>query len=359
MGVFESSSNNFASMSTNDEYSSNKSKEIKQEIFTYLKKNDGFILSANLAKRDDINKYYKITHKILGKGACGVVCIGEKDGTEYAIKRIKKDKIKLLKLFRLEAEISLQLRHENIITYYEVYEDSHYISYVMDLAEGGDLFSFISDCPLHHLPSDIVIELLIQILTVVDYLHSVKGIVHRDIKPQNFLIKINKKNKPLIKLIDFGFATYIPKNNEKLKELLGTTEYAAPEILQGAGYMEKVDEWSIGVMLFNMLTGLEPFLGETDSQIKDSVLYNNIQFNRIEDVDLRELCQKLMNRYVAKRITCKEALVEVKKIKVERDNYYKGFKRLNKKTPSEFLKKVKKEDLEYNHYLKGLIGKLN
>ena len=355
MGVCDSSSNKIESMSTQDEYSSKKSN--KKNIQLLLKDNDGFMLPSNLAKRDDIHKYYNIKQKILGEGASGIVCIGEKNGVQYAIKKIKKDKIMSVKPFILEAEISLQLKHENIITYYEIYEDSQYISYVMDLGEGGDLFDFITGCPLGHLPADIVIDLLIQIFSVVDYLHSVKNIVHRDLKPENFMIKINAYNKPQIKLIDFGFATYIPQNGEKLKEYLGTREYAAPEILEELGYREKVDEWAIGVIMYNMLTGYEPFKGETPSEIKDSVLYATIKFEKIEDVDLRDICKQLLNRFVAKRITCKEALIEIKKIKVERDNYYKGFKRLNTKTPSVVLRKEFEEGREYSSYWDELVRK--
>ena len=356
MGVCDSSSNKLESMSTQDEYSSKKSNKNNKLI---LKSNDGFILSPNISRREDINRYYDIKQKVLGEGASGVVCIGEKNGVQYAIKKIRKDKIKSFKPFISEAEISLQLKHENIITYYEIFEDSEYISYVMDLGEGGDLFDFIVGCPLGHLPADIVIDLLIQIFGVVDYLHSVKGIVHRDLKPENFMIKINVYNKPQIKLIDFGFATYIPKNGEKLREYLGTREYAAPEILEETGYREKVDEWAIGVIMYNMLTGFEPFKGETPSEIKDSVLYATIKFDKIEDVDLREICSKLLNRFVAKRITCKEALIEIKKIKVERENYYKGFKRLNKKTPSIVLRKEYEEGQQYNGYWDDFVKKID
>ena len=358
MGVCDSSSNKLESMSTQDEYSSKKTKDIHKINNNFLKNNDGFILSPNISRRDNINKHYNIQQKILGEGASGVVCIGEKNGVQYAIKKIRKDKIKSFKPFISEAEISIQLKHENIITYYEIFEDSEYISYVMDLGEGGDLFDFIVGCPLGHLPADIVIDLLIQIFGVVDYLHSVKGIMHRDLKPENFMIKIDAYNKPKIKLIDFGFATYIPKNGEKIREYLGTREYAAPEILEETGYREKVDEWAIGVIMYNMLTGFEPFKGETPSEIKDSVLYATIKFDKIEDVDLRDICSKLLNRFVAKRITCKEALAEIKKIKVERENYYKGFKRLNKKTPSIILKKEYEEGLQYNGYWEDLVKKV-
>ena len=350
MGVCDSATqtkSNLQSMSTEDNFSSNKNNKNNKILSLKI---HGFILPENLAKRDDVNKYYKMKQKILGEGASGIVCIGERNGVQYAIKKINKEKIKALKPFILEAEISLQLKHENIITYYEIYEDSKYITYVMDLGEGGDLFDFIVGCPLGHLPADIVIDLLIQIFSVVDYLHSVKGIVHRDLKPENFMIKIDSNNRPKIKLIDFGFATYIPKNGEKIREYLGTREYAAPEILEESGYTEKVDEWAIGVIMYNMLTGYEPFKGNTPSEIKDSVLYAKIKFEKIEDIDLRDLCEKLLNRFVSKRITSKEALIEVKKIKVERDNYFKGFKRLNKKTPSVILKKENAEVQEYMNY---------
>ena len=319
-------------------------------IESIKQKNNGYLLPTALAKRDAVNKYYNLHEAILGEGTYGQVCIGEKNGIKYAIKKIKKEKLKDIKSILLEAEISLQIKHENIITYYEIFEDSQYISYVMDLGEGGDLFDFIIGCPLGHLPADIVIDLLIQIFDVVDYLHSVKGIIHRDLKPENFMIKIDKFNKPLIKLIDFGLATYIPKNGKRLREFLGTREYAAPEIYENSGYLEKVDEWAIGVILYNMLSGYEPFKGESPSEIKDSVLFGNINFDVIEDVELREIDKQLLNRFVAKRITCKEALIEMKRIKIERNNYYRGQKRLNKKTPSIVLKKEFEEVKQYMSY---------
>ena len=321
-------------------------------------KNNGYLLPMALAKRDDINKYYKIKEKILGEGAYGQVCIGEKNRVKYAIKKIKKDKLTELKPLLLEAEISLQIKHENIISYYEIFEDSEYISYVMDLGEGGDLFDFIVGCPLGHLPAEIAIDLLIQIFDVVDYLHSVKRIVHRDLKPENFMIKINQLNKPQVKLIDFGLATYIPKNGQKLKEFMGTREYAAPEIHENSGYLEKVDEWAIGVIMYNMLTGFEPFKGETPMEIKDSVLFSEIHFDFIEDVDLREINKGLLNRFVAKRMTCKEALIQIKTIKVERENYYRGEKRLSKKTPSVVLKKEFQETKQYMGYWDTMASKI-
>ena len=327
-------------------------------IDLYRKNHNGYILPVSLARREQIEKYYNIKQKLLGEGAYGQVCIGEKDGVNYAIKRMKKNKLNDLKALLLEAEISLSIKHENIITYYEIFEDLEYISYVMDLGEGGDLFDFIVGCPLGHLPADIVIDLLLQIFDVVDYLHSVKSIIHRDLKPENFMIKINNYNKPLIKLIDFGLATYIPVNGQKIREFYGTREYAAPEIHESSGYLEKVDEWAIGVIMYNMLTGFEPFRGETPSEIKGSVLFSQIRFEEIEDVELRDINKKLLNRYVANRMNSKEALVELKKIKMERDNYRKGQKRINKRTPSIVLKKEFQETEDYMGYWDTITTKI-
>ena len=145
-------------------------------------------------------------------------------------------------------------------------------------------------------------------------------------------------------------ATYIPANGQKIKEFYGTREYAAPEIYESSGYLEKVDEWAIGVIMYNMLTGFEPFRGETPSEIKDSVLYGQIRFEQIEDVELRDINKKLLNRFVANRMNSREALIELKKIKLERDNYRKGLKRINKKTPSIILKKEIQETEDYMGY---------
>ena len=119
---------------------------------------------------------------------------------------------------------------------------------------------------------------------------------------------------------------------------------------ESSGYLEKVDEWAIGVIMYNMLTGFEPFSGKTPSDIKDKILFSQINFEEIEDNELREINKKLLNRYVAKRITSKETLIELKKIKIERDNYKTGQKRMNKKTPSIILNKEIQETKEYMSY---------
>ena len=274
-----------------------------------------YILPENLARRCELTNFYKISKQIIGEGASGQVCIGEKDNKKYAIKRIRKEGIKSHKQMILEAEISLNINHRNIMNYIEIYEDLNYINCVMELGEGGDLFDFILNYPLGHLPDDIGIDLMIQMFEVLDYLHNKKKIIHRDLKPENVLIYIDEENNPIIKIIDFGLATYIPQDNTKLTEIVGTRAYSAPEIIEKCGYKEKIDEWAVGVIMFNMLTGYEPFAGKTHSQLKDNIRFGRINFELIKNEKLRELDKKLLNRFVQKRISAKEALIEINKIK--------------------------------------------
>ena len=300
-----------------------------------LKQFDGnYLLPEHLARRDKLTSCYKISKAIIGEGSSGQVCIGIKNNKKYAIKKIAKSKIKFPSQMILEAEISLKVKHKSIMNYIEIFEDLKYISCVMELIEGGDLFDFILNHPLGHLPDDMAIDLMTQIFEVLDYLHSVKNIVHRDLKPENFLVQIDEDNKPILKLIDFGFAAYIPHENDKLNKIVGTRAYSAPEVFEKTGYREKVDEWSAGVIMFNMLTGYEPFVGKTPSQLIDSIKYDKVNFDLIQNKELRAINKKLLNRDIQKRISAKEALGEIYKLK-----NFQNFKNKTNEKENDNLKK--------------------
>ena len=294
----------------------------KEKSISKMKYEKGdYILPESLSKRDDINKYYNISSEILGQGSSGTVCIGENSKGKYAIKRINKSKIKNVDDIIKEAQFS-KLKHKNIIRYYEVYEDLKSISFVMELGQGGDLYDFIVNSPINHLPLDLCIDLTVQILDVLNYIHNEVGIMHRDLKPENFMITIDKYNHPVIKLIDFGFATFIPKNGKMIHEFLGTPQYCSPEIVSRFGYNEKSDIWAAGVILFNMITGYEPFSGESLYSLSDDIKYKKINFEYIKDDKLRSLVEKMLQREISKRINAKDAFEIAKKIKEDRDREY-------------------------------------
>ena len=262
-----------------------------------------------------IKTKYKFDESKIGQGSFGQVLLGlDKSGQTYAIKIIKKKKILKGQLLANEVRIGTKMTHPNILGIKEVYEDMKTISFVMEYCEGGDLFDFITKNPNGKLDDINAIDIFIQILGALNYLHNEVYICHRDIKPENFLITINEQNRPIVKLIDFGLATYF-RRGQKMRGKIGTIMYMAPEILRKEPYDEKVDIWSTGIILYNMMTGCSPFTtGEADFKIYQ-ILNREINFDLIKNDDLRELCKEMMERDPEKRIDARTALEKALLIK--------------------------------------------
>ena len=299
-------SNNSFSIST---------KPTTTETNYYIKNN--YILNEDFIIHDDINKYYNITSKKLGEGLSGKVVIGIKNNIKYAIKRINKHKFHSINSIKKEIKFS-QIKHENLVKFYDIFEDEDYISIVMELGEYGDLFDLIFNSPLNYIPLDICIDLFIQILDVINFLHKEKKIVHRDLKPENFIIKLDENKKIIIKLIDFGLATFVPEGEFSLTDQVGTNSYLAPEIVSGFGYDEKIDIWSLGVILYNLLTGSELFTGESKNELDEDIKYKPINFDIIDYEPIKKLCQKMLYRIPTYRINSENAFEIIKEIKMER-----------------------------------------
>ena len=255
-----------------------------------------------------IKTKYKLEEIKIGRGSSGQVLLGfDKEGRAYAIKVIRKKLILNGQLLANEVRIGTKLNHPNILGIKEVYEDMKTISIVMEYCEGGDLFDFIMNSPQKRLDDFNTIDLLIQILSSLDYLHNVLKICHRDLKPENFLISINEQNRPILKLIDFGLATYICRG-EKMKGKIGTTMYMAPEILKNEPFNEKIDVWSAGIILFNMMTGCEPFASGNEKFKQYQIINKPINFDVIKNDYLRELCQEMLEKDPEKRLDAATSL---------------------------------------------------
>ena len=163
--------------------------------------------------------------------------------------------------------------NDNIIKCYDVYEDRNYVHFVFDIVEGGDLFDYIISNDDHHLNEMNAAQLFSQIMDAIHYLNQ-QNIIHRDIKLENLLIMQGDANLK-IKLIDFGFAVKIDKITEKL----GSLNYMAPEIHLDKGYDSKVDMWAVGIILYNMLSGKQPFSGDNEKILVNKVINEEINFN--------------------------------------------------------------------------------
>ncbi len=286
---------------------------IKNNIKSNNIKSD-YILPYNLINHENINKKYKITETFLGRGSSGIVSLAiDKKGKKYAIKTINKSMIKNIENIISESIISLKINHKNITKCYEIYEDLKTISFILEYIEGGDLLEYLLNIPDNKLKEKDALNIIIQILEVLKYLHYDLNIAHRDIKLENFLIILNKDKKPIIKLSDFGFCCKIPKNG-LMNEILGSPIYNAPEILLKQKYNCKCDIWSTGIILFNLITGFQPFNTENDDMLDYEELNKDINFNVIKNQNIKFLCEGMLKKNPIERWDTKKSLEIAKNI---------------------------------------------
>ena len=216
---------------------------------------------------------------ILGSGISGSVriCTHLKTNTRYALKTLSKNVLQKdrLQLLREEIRIMAQLDHPNILRIHECFENAENIYLILELCTGGDLLKRINEEKHSHYDEKKACELVKSMLHAVRYCHE-HGIVHRDLKLENFLFE-NKSSDAILKLIDFGFSQHF-ESNEILTRDVGSPVYVAPEVLEKR-YDEKCDIWSLGVITYILLCGKPPFYGKNNSEILHAVKYSKLIFD--------------------------------------------------------------------------------
>ena len=207
--------------------------------------------------------------KKLGEGSFGEVWLirHKLTGKEYAMKIIEKGPYSNTEQIKNEIEILKTLDHPNILKILEFHDENDKFYIVSDYLPEGELFDEISK--KQFFSEKETSFLIFQVLQAVRYCHKMR-IVHRDIKPENIMIMGRENNGLLrVKLIDFGTAKLFLEG-KKQKAFVGSSYYIAPEVIRGK-YDEACDLWSIGVIMYIMLTGTPPFNGESDDDILRSV----------------------------------------------------------------------------------------
>ncbi|CAD8089007.1 unnamed protein product [Paramecium primaurelia] len=255
-----------------------------KSIFDQLKKTS---IQFNFTQRYTIKK-------MIAKGTFATIYLAECRFTqnEYAVKCFEKRHIsneKDRKNLTKEMQILRLMNHNQLLTIYEVFENSNYIYFIQELLKGGDLHDYLERS--EKLSELKVSQIIYNLLNGIQYMHS-QGILHRDIKPENLILR-QKNNLNDIVIGDFGLADFYKFDGNYLYRRCGTPGYVAPEILRGQPYDYKVDIYSIGVLLYILLSGKRPFVGKNNQQ---TVKLNEIGDINYDDIDCSQEALSLMKK---------------------------------------------------------------
>ena len=248
--------------------------------------------------------------KELGAGSYGRVILVQHKITQakYAIKCIdKRNKVNIEEkpYFRREIEIMYRVHHPNVVKLFGHFEDNKYCYFIMEYIPGGNVYNLVPKNGFRTVPIQTIASIMKDVISAVYFLHRMSPpIIHRDIKPENVVLDQNMKAK----LTDFGWSNYM-QGDMKRTTVCGTPVYLAPEIINNRGHDEKVDIWCIGVLLFELLTGISPFQGFDVQSIKYNINRLNIAWQKNMDRDAVDLIKRILKYNPEERISLENMLL--------------------------------------------------
>ncbi|KAJ5075649.1 protein kinase [Anaeramoeba ignava] len=248
-----------------------------------------------------------VFQKTLGIGSFAKVKLATHIPTncEVAIKIMKQDLIaqnkKNQERLKREIQILKSLQHQHVIQLFEIIETKKKIYLVMEYVKGGELLELIQK--KGKIQEHEARKIIIQVASGLSYCHQM-GIVHRDIKPENLLLDGDGN----VVIIDFGLSNFFQKD-ELFKTACGSPIYSPPEILLGEEYPgEKVDIWSMGIVLYTLVCGKSPFAGENIRAVCDNILHQKVQFPSFISRELEDLLTQILEKNPVLRATMPEIL---------------------------------------------------
>lgn len=263
---------------------------------------DGTLIISNPGVQKPMIGRYVIDSE-LGRGAMGMVYLGHdpKIGRSVAIKTMslsqefEGDKLADVKeRFFREAETAGRLHHPNIVTIYDVGEDQDLSYIAMDYLKGENLMAYAKSESL--LPAQETFDVIVQVAEALDYAHNEK-VVHRDIKPANM---IYDRDNGVVKVTDFGVACLTDTSKTKTGTILGSPSYMSPEQLAGAKVDGRSDLFSLGVTLYQMLTGELPFIADSLASLMYKIANEKHPDIRMFRPDLPSCVSQVINKALHK-----------------------------------------------------------
>ena len=265
---------------------------------------NGTLVVSNAGMEKPMLGRYQIDKEI-GRGAMGMVYLGHdpKIGRTVAIKTLmlsqefEGDKlVEVKERFFREAETAGRLNHPNIVTIYDVGEDQEMSYIAMDYLKGTDLLGYSKQGTL--LPALEVMDVIIKVADALNYAHQQK-VVHRDIKPANI---IYDKETGVLKVTDFGVACLTDTSKTKTGTILGSPSYMSPEQLAGNRVDGRSDLFSLGISMYQLLTGELPFVGESLASLMYKIANEKHPDIRMFNPELPSCVAKIINKALHKDI---------------------------------------------------------
>ena len=265
---------------------------------------------VSLTQNFDLRKDFEFI-SILGSGAFGKVRLYRDRKNKdllFEIKTLKKDGISLYEFNLLKSELNIlsNLDHPNIVKYFGEFEDDYYIHILMEYLKGYDLYKVITLKKYNEYDEKDMCQIIHQLLKATSFIHS-QNIVHRDIKPEN-IVFANKRDYSTLKLIDFGLAT----NPKKDINTVGTPYYMSPEMIDGIS-LPQSDIWSVGVIVYLMLTGKFPFEGKDGEVLFYKIKNDKYDIKPLNNAkaseEAKDFIDKCLKKDFNQRMTTSEALV--------------------------------------------------
>jgi len=284
---------------------------------------------------------YYINGERIGSGTFATVkrCTRKSDKKEFAVKIIDKRHLTGRELVGLKDEIRIlkSMEFPHVISMIDVFDDGRRVKMVLELCEGGDLFDQILKSPKRHFEEAKCARITAIIARSLKYLHD-HYVVHRDLKPENILF--TKDN--VLKVTDFGLAHYLklPPSLHVMHTCCGTPHYVAPEIITKNEYNYKCDMWSLGVILYIMLSGYQPFNSHSIHAMYGMIIRGQYKFpsphwdnisSEAKDLVKKLMCVDFKKRYTVEQIMAHPWItkhVDLKQLALREDKLLKQQKDL-------------------------------